>query len=226
MTFSVNGFHKPHWQTLLIRLGIDTTYHAHVIDTTFHQLNALHQQKHRYYHNVQHVFACFEWVAKLRALLKNDDWLLLAFYFHDAIYDPKQQDNEYHSAVWAKTFLNAVCADNNLIDWVYHAILATKNHQCDTQDTDLLFLLDIDLSILATPQTVYQTYATHIRKEYAHVTDKAYQAGRIAVLQRFLEADIYKTDYFHKTNGAQKTHDLEKLAKHNINWEISQLMAL
>ena len=63
---------------------------------------------------------------------------------------------------------------------------------------------------------VYRLYATNIRKEYLHIPDNLYYAGRRKVLENYLEMEhIYKTEYFQDK--------YEKQSRLNIAAEIKSL---
>jgi predicted metal-dependent HD superfamily phosphohydrolase len=104
------------------------------------------------------------------------------------------------------------------IDRVTELVLATISHKNPLPgDLDMAFFLDIDLAILAAPQEQYDSYASKIRKEYGHVSDDAYRAGRSKVLQAFLDRDrIYTSEIFDGSG-------MEGRARTNIKREIESL---
>lgn len=103
--------------------------------------------------------------------------LVWATLFHDIVYDATRSDNEEASAEVARRWLSGGEADV-----VAALILATKRHYLDT-DPVTHTLLEADLAVLWTPSDrLYAFYADGIRREYAHVPDDAYRAGRAAVL--------------------------------------------
>ena len=70
-------------------------------------------------------------------------------------------------------------------------------------DPAAVALLDADLAVLGAAPAVYQRYAADIRREYAHVPDAAYRAGRARVLQAFLGRDaIYRHPVTHAEGEA------------------------
>ena len=84
-----------------------------------------------------------------------------------------------------------------------------------TNETEKIFH-DLDLAILGSPKVTYQEYATDIRKEYEHMSDNEFTAGRLSFLTKIIEKQkIFQTDAF---------HDLfEETARENIRNEIEQL---
>lgn len=91
-------------------------------------------------------------------------------------------------------------------------ILATRSHQADGCDAELM--LDIDLGILGQPPAVFDLYDEAIRKEYAWVPESRYLAGRAAVLQSFLDRpSIYSTRTFRDAYEEQARRNLESRIK-------------
>lgn len=146
------------------------------------------------------------------------DWQILIFSvaYHDIFYDPSRHDNEERSADLAFDRLSEVSLPRNKKEKCQRRILATKHHQLnDDHDTNLL--IDADLSILGEEAHIYSRYAAQIRREYSHVPDHFYKAGRRNVLERFLQMEnIYKTEYFQdkyedqaRTNIADELRSLE-----------------
>jgi predicted metal-dependent HD superfamily phosphohydrolase len=141
----------------------------------------------------------------------------LAILFHDVIYDPRRSDNEEKSAALARTRLALLGLSDDVVAKVEHWIHATKHVQdFKTSDRDLSVLLDLDLSTLAVASAEYRAYADAIRREYRHVPDELYRAGRRRVLEGFLARDrIYRTDELHEL--------WEEPARANIAGEMADL---
>jgi predicted metal-dependent HD superfamily phosphohydrolase len=77
-------------------------------------------------------------------------------------------------------------------------------------------LISIDLSILAAEPPRYDAYAAAIRKEFAHVPDDAYRAGRSGVLSRFAARPVIFPD-----PAFARAH--EKKARDNLARELASL---
>ena len=78
------------------------------------------------------------------------------------------------------------------------------------------FFHDLDLAILGSSKATYQEYATGIRREYEHMSDDEFAAGRSSFLTTMIEKQkIFQTDAF---------HDLfEETARKNMRDELEQL---
>jgi predicted metal-dependent HD superfamily phosphohydrolase len=104
------------------------------------------------------------------------------------------------------------------IEKVARWIAATKHAlAAPTGDSDLDWLLDFDLSVLASEPDIYDAYARAVREEYAFYPDLIYNAGRAKVLRGFLDAPtIYRTQELRRT--------WEEHARKNLAGELSRLL--
>lgn len=173
-----------------------------------------YSHKSRHYHNLAHIEDLLAQAQKFENQLHDIDNIYLAILFHDIVYDAIQSDNEKQSAIFAQKMMEEMGIGDARIRQVYDYILATKKHEPATDDSDLQFLLDIDLSILASEPDRYQLYTQQIRKEYSIYPDFLYKKGRKKAMQSFLERE--KIFYFYD-------EEYEKKARKNIGDEIVSL---
>ena len=108
--------------------------------------------------------------------------MLLAAWFHDAVYDG-ERDAEERSAAWAEDAL-APLVPAPVVAEVARLVRLTETHQPDDADPNGCALSDADLAILAAPPDRYDEYVAAVRREYAHLPDDVFDAGRAAVLRR------------------------------------------
>lgn len=168
-------------------------------------IDGIHQrynESERHYHSWAHIEALLCHYERWRDRLHRPEPVLWALYWHDAVYDPRAKDNEELSAqLLEREAVNEL--DKNDIDFAAAIIRATATHaltaDLTTEDeADMALFLDMDLSILGAPESVFDRYEQDIRAEYSFVPEEAYRAGRGAVLKRFLERQrIYFTDAAH-----------------------------
>lgn len=161
----------------------------------FDDLVTMHSQSHRHYHNLEHIAEVLKVAGRLRKFAENPNAVQLAVWYHDAVYDPKQRDNEAKSADFARNVLEQLGVSSPIIATVSDLILATAHGTPHEWNADVCVLLDADLAILGSGETRYLRYAADIRREYAWVPDAEYAAARIAVLDGFLARQrIFHTD--------------------------------
>lgn len=179
-------------------------------------LGPRYTQAHRAYHNLMHIEDVLLRVEELEPPDEDELALALAAWFHDAVYQPGKDDNEDRSAYVAYDALEQIGADPALIAEVVRLVRLTAQHDPEPDDRAGQVLSDADLAILAAPRDRYEQYARAIRQEYIQVPEAEYCAGRVKVLQQFLERpSIFRTEY-----GREHW---EAAARDNIAAEIKEL---
>jgi predicted metal-dependent HD superfamily phosphohydrolase len=129
----------------------------------------------RGYHDTLHLTEVLDRIDELGT---DGPALRLAAWFHDAVYDG-ERDAEDRSAVWAERAL----ADTPYASEVARLVRVTERHDPAEGDLAGQALCDADLAILAAPADRYDAYASGVRRDYAHVSDTDFAAGRAAVLR-------------------------------------------
>ena len=166
----------------------------------------------RHYHDLAHIEDCLDNLAHVEGLSAAErDILEAAIWWHDVVYDPTRSDNEELSAQLAEQNLGA----ENALE-VGRLIRLTRTHQVEPSDRLGAILISIDLSILAAEPRRYDAYAAAIRKEFAHVPDAAYRAGRSDVLRRFAARPVIFPD-------AAFARALDRKARDNLARELAML---
>jgi predicted metal-dependent HD superfamily phosphohydrolase len=160
------------------------------------ELEAAYSSTGRFYHNLSHLNSMVALILPLGNLVRNGDAVTMAIFYHDLVYDPLGKDNEEESARRARNRLEALKFPDFLIKDTEALIRATKMHQLSDNE-DINYFIDADLSILGSDPVNYQQYAVDIRREYRLVPDLLYKPGRRKVLERFLSQPyIFKTPDF------------------------------
>lgn len=171
-------------------------------------LLARYEERHRAYHDFQHVLQCLAWAASIRSQLRAPFEVELAVWYHDAIYQPRASDNEERSAQLAATALQSL--PRATVASIVELIRAT-DHRASPVDRDAQFLVDIDLAILGSPIEAFDAYETAIRREYRWVPGPLYRCKRREVLQAFLDRPrIFHTQHFHALFEAAARANLER----------------
>jgi len=201
------------WHELVQRLSSSGPPAERVLD----ELVAAYLEPARQYHTLEHIAQLLRHLDEHGRAVIDRDAVALAIIFHDAVYDPRRQDNEQASAALARTRLTSLAFTDALIGKVERYIEATQHASAlEVDDPDLALLLDLDLATLAAAPKEYGDYAEAIRREYAHLPDSLYQHGRRQVLAGFLaRARIYRTESLYTL--------WEQRARANIMGEIAGL---
>ena len=99
---------------------------------------------------------------------------------------------------------------------VVRLVRLTETHTPDDHDTNGCALSDADLGILAAERSRYDEYVAAVRREYAHLEDDVFDAGRADVL-RSLAA---KPHLFHTPYARERW---EAAARANLERELREL---
>jgi predicted metal-dependent HD superfamily phosphohydrolase len=166
-------------------------------------LKARYAEPQRHYHTWTHIEALLGHFDDVAAQWHDPTAVRWALYWHDAIYDPQAADNEDMSADLLIEQARSELETDSLRR-AARIIRATKAHEMpdglpEMEASDLACFLDIDLSILASPEPVFDRYEAQIRAEYAFVPVDIYRQARSGVLTRFLTRErLYFSDHFYK----------------------------
>ncbi len=179
-------------------------------------LVAAYADPSRGYHDTRHLA---EVLARLEELADNGtDFdrvpVGLAAWFHDAVYDG-ERDAEERSAAWAEDAL-ADLAEPAVVAETARLIRLTETHRPDAHDANGCALSDGDLAILAATPDRYTDYVVNVRREYAHLADDVFRAGRADVLHDLLA----KPQLFHTAYALERW---ETSARSNMRAELERL---
>ena len=173
----------------------------------------------RHYHGVRHVAWVVRHVESIAADHPVDDLdgTVAAAFFHDAIYEPTRHDNEAESAAMAERAVREIGWTDAACRHVAEMVMATAGHDVEGADRYTAVLLAADLAVLAAEPSRYADYATAVRREYAHVDDDGWRAGRSAVLRTLLArprlfASELELDEWERRARANLTSELASLA--------------
>ncbi|MET7966747.1 metal-dependent phosphohydrolase [Micromonospora sp. NPDC005305] len=146
------------------------------------------REPHRHYHTVSHLRAVLDVVDTYAGSARRPDLVRLSAWCHDAVYDPRAggDANERASAELGGDLLAAAGLPADAVTGVRRLVLLTAGHAVGPDDPDGALLCDADLAILAAVPADYDRYAAAVRREYAHVADPDFRAGRAAVLTGLL----------------------------------------
>jgi len=155
----------------------------YISDKAIHELPLRWREKHRHYHTVDHLISVIQniesnmYFKELNVYEKHV--LLLAAFFHDAIYNPKRKDNEDQSI---KLFISSVKSkDVKMLDTVCDLIECTKHRKRPINKLQRIFW-DADNKGFFKGYDIMLKTETFIRQEYSHLSNKEYKKNRIEFL--------------------------------------------
>ncbi len=181
------------------------------------ELENHYTEKHRKYHNLEHVADLLGLAELYREHLSDYDVLRYAIWFHDIIYKPRSKNNEKESAAFVEKALDNTSLSPERVKRISSLVSATASHSVVAHDADLYWFLDFDLSILGSPAEKYLEYSQQIREEFKVYPGFLYRMGRKKVLRYFLEKPrIYHTEEMYDR--------LEDDARKNLNKELLGLV--
>jgi predicted metal-dependent HD superfamily phosphohydrolase len=185
--------------------------------SAFAELDRRYGDPRRRYHGWDHVQACLRELDRMRRSFADPAAAELALWFHDAVYDPRAQDNEEASARLAAEWAVRLGMAEPSVRAVRRFVLSTRHATLEKGPAgDEALLADIDLAVLGRPSRQYRSYARRIRSEYAWMPEPEYRAGRAALLAAFLRRpSLYRSAAFRRR--------YERRARRNLRREIRYL---
>jgi predicted metal-dependent HD superfamily phosphohydrolase len=173
-------------------------------------LRAGWREPQRHYHSLQHLSECLDLLRAHRVHAQRPDELVLALWFHDAIYDPRGKDNEQRSADWSTRALSEARADPAAIARIHSLVLDTA-HAAEPAPGDPSLLVDIDLAILGAVPERFAQYERQVRAEYAWVPGFLYRYKRRQLLREFaVREPLYRTPVLRARLEAQARVNLAR----------------
>ncbi len=182
---------------------------------TKRELSTLYSAEGRHYHSLIHIEALLALAAEHHSALTDPEAVEAAIWFHDAIYDSRNPNNEALSAALAARMLDGR-TDKERIERIAAMIEATATHELpDAYDAaarrDAALFLDMDLSILGAAPDDFDAYERGVRLEYGWVVEPAWRAGRAAILRKFLARDhIFHSEEFRALLEAKARQNIER----------------
>ena len=162
------------------------------------------EQPHRAYHHSGHLSQMLADLDRLYAHRTQGSTplaLVLAAWFHDAVYEGAPGEDERRSEQLAGASLEPLVAADLLsgeeLQMVRLLVRATATHELPESAelpagyavTDIEFFLDADMAILAVEPARYHRYLRGVRSEYSHFDDEAFYTGRTTFLRSILERE-------------------------------------
>lgn len=172
-----------------------------------------------YYHTPAHVLAGFQFLHNWGEDAPNySNIQLLAWLFHDAVYLPgaAHEMNERESFEFFKRETAIFNFTKDELDGVEQAIMATAHFMSDEDFGDNNLILDLDMHNIGSDYNNFANASALIRKEFQHVSDKDFMAGR----KKFFEGMLKKKSIF-RTPKYQACYEVK--ARENLERGLREL---
>ena len=162
------------------------------------------EQPHRAYHHSGHLSQMLTDLDRLYAHRTQGSTplaLVLAAWFHDAVYEGAPGEDERRSEQLAGASLEPLVVAGLLseeeLQLVRLLVRATAAHEfpesadlpAGYEPVDIQLFLDADMAILAAEPARYRRYLRGVRSEYSHFDDEAFRTGRTTFLRSILERE-------------------------------------
>jgi predicted metal-dependent HD superfamily phosphohydrolase len=183
-------------------------------DALFLDLLDRWSEDHRRYHGCTHLLAVLEALDLLADPADPPRTVLLAAWFHDAVYRGVAGQDEEESARLAEERLADAGLPASDVEEVARLVRLTSDHRPDPADDDGALLCDADLSVLGGEPETYARYVAAVRQDYAHIGDADFAAGRAAIVRHLLELD----PLFHSDRARELWLDA---ARRNLQGELA-----
>lgn len=183
-------------------------------DALFLDLLDRWSEDHRRYHGCTHLLAVLEALDLLADPADPPRTVLLAAWFHDAVYRGVAGQDEEESARLAEERLADAGLPASDVEEVVRLVRLTSDHRPEPGDDDGALLCDADLSVLGGEPEPYARYVAAVREDYAHIGDADFAAGRAAVVRHLLELD----PLFHSDRARELWLDA---ARRNLQGELA-----
>ena len=160
------------------------------------------EQPHRAYHHSGHLSQMLTDLDRLYAHRaqagSTPPALILAAWFHDAVYEGAPGEDERRSEQLASTSLAPLVTAGLLtrheLQMVSLLVRATATHELPEpadlpagyEPADIELFLDADMAILAADSARYRRYLRGVRSEYSHFDNEAFRTGRTTFLRSIL----------------------------------------
>lgn len=154
-------------------------------------------EEHRRYHGRTHLLAVLEALDVLTEPARPPRAVLLAAWFHDAVYRGIAGRDEEESARLAEDRLGHAGLPDAEVEEVARLVRMTAEHRPEPGDDAGALLSDADLSVLGGDSAAYARYLAAVRQDFAHIGDADFAAGRAAVVRQLLDLD----PLFHTPRG-------------------------
>ena len=164
----------------------------------------------RFYHDVQHIDDCLEWLDRYADQVEDPDAVELAIWFHDACYSPDPKGHEQRGV----ELLHQLAGDNMPSQWLEKVatMIGLTTHQLPTEDLEQALVLDIDLASFSRPWNDYLSDTARCRAEQKQLKGSEYCACQLDFLRQLIgRPQIYYHPQFRANHEADARANISRL---------------
>lgn len=163
----------------------------------------------RRFHNLSHIDDCLRRFDEVAPHLDDRDAVEVALWFHDAVYEPGNPDNERRSA---ELFLEQSTGARPLFRRHVAALVLTTRRDRTPRNNDCKFIDDIDLAGFGAPWDEFMRNGKLLRREFGWQSDADYNRGLTAFLTGLKRRPrFFRTDWFAERLETQARANLDRL---------------
>ena len=133
----------------------------------YQHVQRCYAEPHRRHHVWYHVEKGMELIQEFRDALTHPDLVVLAYFYHDQVYDVHRQDNEEQSAGKCGVILREAGARLHAIYRIHALIMDTAHtHGRSYDHLESQLIVSVDLATLGFAPSLFQRYSENIYAEY------------------------------------------------------------
>ena len=174
-------------------------------------LKPYYEEEHRVFHAWVHIDSGLNFIEELNeSNITIPDAGVLAWLFHDIVYNPLSKTNEEDSIVLLRKTVTGLFSDDVIND-AASIILDTKKHMIEYSKhlNYSGYILDIDMSSLGLPLELFFYNRRLAMNEYQpFYSQEQIEQGTNYFIDQTLKNNIFKTDYFYLKNEEQARNNL------------------
>jgi predicted metal-dependent HD superfamily phosphohydrolase len=164
------------------------------------ELQRRYAEPHRSWHRWPRVAEMLEQAEDVAGAIADRPAFILAVLFHRAVFDRRMADGAARSIALMQELASGTPRSRLTRAAALIQALARQDLP-ETGDPslrgDASLLLDMDRAVLGAPEAEFDAYEAAFRREFTHLGDDAYAAGRSGALQMLLWRErIYFTDRY------------------------------
>ena len=165
---------------------------------TFERLRAAWSEKHRRYHDLEHLAECLRALDEAHPEPRVGDVAELALWFHDAVYRSKARDNEERSAALLLREAAGLEVPTEAAEEAAGCVRATAHLDAslEAHGPAATLVVDVDLSILGRDVLRFMEFEYAVEEEYAPVTSAFFVARGRFLASLLARPSIYRTRFF------------------------------